>query len=111
MKLSYQGIQDKQAFAAAGIALPHARTAGVKRLISAIAISRSGCASTGASAEATKVFVLSLSPLDAGQPYLQHMSHIGKLLMKKEFIDEVLAADNAAALRDLFLRAPVKSAK
>ena len=94
-----------------GIALPHARIAGVKRLISAIAISRSGCASTGASAEATEVFVLSLSPLDAGQPYLQHMSHIGKLLMKKEFIDEVLAADNAAALRDLFLHAPVKSAK
>ena len=89
-----------------GIALPHTRTAGVERLISAIAISRTGCTSGDGSYGLTHVFVLSLSPIGHDQPYLQYISHIGKILAKNENIQRIMDAKNSPELRNIFVKNP-----
>jgi len=85
-----------------GIALPHGRTAGVSRLISAVAVSRDGVPN-GNGDDRTKIFVLTLSPLNLDQPYLQYISHIGKLLSREDNIRDALAARTPEELRNIFV--------
>ena len=85
-----------------GIAMPHARTNGVSRLISAIAVSRKGIANADGT-ELTRIFVLTLSPEESGQPYLQYISHIGKLLIKAENTERIRQAQTPDELRNIFL--------
>ena len=85
-----------------GIALPHARTTGVSRLVSAIAISKAGIMADDGS-EKINVFVLTLSPEESEQPYLQYISHIGRLLANGENMEKILNVDSAEELRKIFL--------
>ncbi|MBO5689093.1 MAG: cation:proton antiporter [Lentisphaeria bacterium] len=85
-----------------GIAMPHTRTNGVSRLISAIAVSRKGIANADGT-ELTRIFVLTLSPEESGQPYMQYISHIGKLLIKAENTDRIRQAQTPDELRNIFL--------
>lgn len=86
-----------------GIAFPHARTAGIDRLTSAVAISRSGVPATDGSNEKTQIFILTLCPMDADHPYLQYMSHIAKLLSNRNNIDAILSAADRESLRRIFI--------
>ena len=85
-----------------GIALPHARTAGVSRLISAIAVSKNGIPS-GDGREKMKFFVLTLSSPETDQPYLQYIARIGRLLIKEKNIKQILQAASPAELRRIFV--------
>ena len=85
-----------------GIALPHARTAGVSRLISAIAVSKNGIPS-GDGREKMKIFVLTLSSPETDQPYLQYIARIGRLLIKEKNIKQILQASSPAELRTIFV--------
>ncbi len=67
------GMQD-------GIAIPHARTAAVKRLVCAIGLKREGIAFDALDGKPTTIVVLTLSPRDAATPHIQFMSSISKSL-------------------------------
>jgi mannitol/fructose-specific phosphotransferase system IIA component (Ntr-type) len=86
-----------------GIALPHARSTGVSRMVSAIAISKKGVAASDGSNEKTNIFVLTLSPIGSDQPYLQYISQISRALMKEKTTELILNAKTPAELRDVFL--------
>ena len=85
-----------------GIALPHARTAGVSHLVSAIALSRNGVLNADGCSR-TNIFILTLSPVDARQPYLQYISRIGELLLQEKNIDSILNARTPEELRNIFI--------
>jgi Kef-type K+ transport system membrane component KefB/mannitol/fructose-specific phosphotransferase system IIA component (Ntr-type) len=67
------GMQD-------GIAIPHARTAAVKRLVCAIGLKRQGIAFDSLDGKPTTIVVLTLSPRDAATPHIQFMASISKSL-------------------------------
>ncbi|MDD3885794.1 MAG: cation:proton antiporter [Victivallaceae bacterium] len=86
-----------------GIALPHARTDGVNRLVAAVGVSHNGCPSTGEQHGLTHIFVLSLCPKSAQQPYLEFVAHVAGALSKPEKVKAVLDSQDPAAIRHLFI--------
>ena len=86
-----------------GVALPHARTNGTQKLVAAVGISRKGCPVDGRDGDPTHIFVLSLCPKDAAQPYLQFVAQVAGVLTSPEKVAEVMAAPDANAVRDIFL--------
>ncbi len=85
-----------------GIALPHARSTGVSRLISAVAVSKKGVEASDGSGK-INIFVLTLSPMKADQPYLLYISQIGRLLSQDKNISKILSAENPVELRNIFI--------
>jgi len=81
------GMQD-------GIAIPHARTTAVNRLVCAIGIKREGIEFDSLDGNPATIVVLTLSPRDAATPHIQFMSTISKLL-DKEGRQTLLAARTA----------------
>lgn len=86
-----------------GVALPHARTDGTQKLVAAVGISRKGCPACENDEDPTHIFILSLCPKDATQPYLQFVAQVAGVLTNPEKVAEVLAAPDANAVRDIFL--------
>ena len=85
-----------------GIALPHARTAGAGRLVSAIAISRKGIPASDGTGN-IHVFVLTLSPVNFDQPYLQYISRISKFLAGKGNVQLLMQTESPEELRRIIL--------
>lgn len=71
------GMQD-------GIALPHAKTDEVDRLISAIGIKRDGVDFNSLDKKSSTIFVITLVPKTFSEPYLQYMAEIANFLMNNE---------------------------
>jgi len=67
------GMQD-------GIAIPHARTSAVSRLVCVIGLKREGIAFDSLDGKPTTIVVLTLSPRDAATPHIQFMASISKSL-------------------------------
>ena len=86
-----------------GVALPHARTDGTQKLVAAIGISRKGCPAADGGEGLSRIFILSLCPKDATQPYLQFVAQVAGVLTNPDKVAEVLAASDANAVRDIFL--------
>ncbi len=63
-----------------GIAIPHARTAAVSRLVCAVGLKPEGVNFTSIDGQPTHIIVLTLSPLAASVPYLQFISMVSKVL-------------------------------
>jgi Kef-type K+ transport system membrane component KefB/mannitol/fructose-specific phosphotransferase system IIA component (Ntr-type) len=63
-----------------GIAIPHARTAAVSRLVCAVGLKPEGVDFTSIDGHPTHIIVLTLSPLAASVPYLQFISMVSKVL-------------------------------
>lgn len=89
---------------AGGIALPHARTNGVSELVTAIGISRDGCDTPTGDDSKTKIFVLSLCPKFAEEPYLQFVAHVAAVLGNEENIQALSASPEVEDIRRVFLR-------
>lgn len=88
-----------------GLAMPHARTSGVSRLVSAVAVSHKGIAIEGQS-EPVKIFVLTLAPEANDHPYMQYISHVGRILANGENVERILKASTVAELRGIFTGTP-----
>ena len=85
-----------------GIALPHARTTGVRELVAAIGISRKGCRSASNPEQITRIFVLSLCPKLGEEPYLQFVAHVAAILADEEKLDVLKNTANSAEIQQLF---------
>lgn len=87
-----------------GVALPHARTDGTDRLVAAIGISSKGCRATqDGNSELTHLYVLSLSPKSAHQPYLQFVAHVAQILANPENVKSIVESNDPDAVRKAFL--------
>ncbi|MFA6931265.1 MAG: cation:proton antiporter [Lentisphaeria bacterium] len=85
-----------------GIALPHARTVGVQELVAAIGISRKGCRTSNDSGLQARIFVLSLCPKLAEEPYLQFVAHVASILTDEKNLEIVDSSKNSAEIHQLF---------
>ncbi len=80
-----------------GIAIPHARTDGVNRLVCAVGIKREGMDFKSIDGEPSRIIVLILSPRHLSAPHMQFMAMISQALDKKGRA-RILAAETPAAL-------------
>ncbi|MDD4202771.1 MAG: PTS sugar transporter subunit IIA, partial [Candidatus Omnitrophica bacterium] len=77
------GMQD-------GIALPHAKSSVVNRIICAIGIKKQGIKFNSLDGQPAKIFVLTVAPKKNTESYLQFMANISKALSNKESLTELI---------------------
>lgn len=84
-----------------GVAVPHARLAGLSRTAMALGISKRGIAFGGVDNEPVRIFFLLLGPQNDPEHYLKTLSQIAKLIKERDFRDALLACPDPAAVVEL----------
>lgn len=90
------------------LALPHARTEGVKSLVAAVGRSSKGYKEFGDHGKDVKLTILSLSPKAGDEPYLQFVAHLAAITVQPDAMEKLMAATDAASLREALIKKPVK---
>ncbi|MCK9168926.1 MAG: fructose PTS transporter subunit IIA [Treponema sp.] len=75
-----------------GIAIPHAKTDGVKDICIAIGIKKEGIDFSPLDGEPSKVFIIIVSPKKGESPQMQIISAVSSILRKKNAYEKILAA-------------------
>lgn len=88
------GMQD-------GIALPHAKTNAVSKLVWVFGVKKGGLDFNSLDKKPSNIFVLTLAPNDSVEPYLQFMAEISKLLMDDSVREKILGAGTDKQLCDI----------
>lgn len=88
-----------------GVAVPHARTDLVDRLLAVVGICREGVDFDSLDGAPSRIFVLTLSPRQASSPHVQFMATIGQLL-DEEGRNRVLGCRTPAELWSALTREP-----
>lgn len=86
-----------------GIALPHAKTDGVIAPCIAIGIKKEGIDFESLDQEASRLFVLILSPKKTSSPHIQVLSTMASVLHKSENLEALISAKNPQMVKDSFL--------
>ena len=83
-----------------GVAIPHAKSDCVSKLIAAFGISRKGVDFDSLDGESAYIFFLLLAPQDSAGPHLKALARISRLLKDKYFRDTLRnAADEKAIIK------------
>ncbi len=77
-----------------GIAIPHAKTDGVKNLVAAFGITRQGVDFQSIDNKPVRIVFLLVGPSDQTGPHLKALSRISRLMHRKEFRDRLASAHN-----------------
>lgn len=77
-----------------GIAIPHAKSDCVDRLIAAFALSKKGVDFDSLDGEPVYIFFLLLAPQDSAGPHLKALARISRLLKDKYFRDTLRACED-----------------
>ncbi|MDD3088662.1 MAG: cation:proton antiporter [Candidatus Omnitrophica bacterium] len=75
-----------------GVALPHAKTLAVDKLIAAVGIKNGGADFDSLDKKPSEIFVLTLAPKANQQPYLQFMGEVTKVLVNPENRKRILSS-------------------
>ena len=84
-----------------GIAIPHARTDGVSRLVCAVGIKSEGIDFDSFDKQPSKIFIITLSPESQPAPHIQFMSDVNRIL-DENGRRAVLAGGTAQEICDVF---------
>lgn len=84
-----------------GVALPHGKTASVKRLVVAFGLKKEGIDFSSLDGEASRIFVMTVSSIYRTGPHIQYLSEMSRMLSCPAVRDLVLAAET----RDDIVRA------
>ena len=87
-----------------GIAMPHARTTGTDKFISAIGIKPEGIQYDEDPDSRAQIVILSLCPRYESGPYLQFIAQIAKILSDKVKRQELISAKNAQEVKEIITR-------
>ena len=103
MELCYRDIlareQEISTYQGDGIAMPHARTTGTDRFITAIGIKPEGIRYDDDADGKAQIFILSLCPRDETGPYLQFIAQIAKILSDETKRQALVAAKDAQEVK------------
>ncbi len=84
------------------IALPHAKTSTVAHLVSALGLKKEGIDFNSLDGKPARIILLTLSPRDAQEPYLQFMARMSQFLRREENRRRLLECrDDAELYRSL----------
>ncbi len=86
-----------------GVALPHARTTGVKELVAAIGIRNPQAPKISEQEQEIGIFVLSLSPKTGEMPYLQFVAHVAAILAEEENQKILVETTDTAKIHQIFI--------
>ena len=75
-----------------GIAIPHGKTDSVERLVAAMAIKPEGLAFDAVDKQPSRLFVITLSPVNQTGPHLRFMAETSKILRSPKIRAALMAA-------------------
>jgi PTS system nitrogen regulatory IIA component len=81
-----------------GVAIPHGKLAGVKRVVAAFGRCRSGVDFSSLDGKPTHLFFLLVAPEDSAGAHLKALARISRLLKDESFRSRLLAAKDAAEI-------------
>lgn len=84
-----------------GIAMPHAKSDAVTKLIGVIGLKKAGVDFQSIDGQPTRIFVMTMSPLNRAGPHIQFLAEIGRLLSQAGMTDRILAAASPSDVCDL----------
>lgn len=87
-----------------GIALPHAKSDGVKEMCVAVGVKKAGVDFESIDGEPSRLFFLVVSPKKACGPHIQFLAAVGALLKDEDVRDKLVRAEDRSEVLD-FLRA------
>lgn len=77
-----------------GVAIPHAKSDSVQKLIAAFGLSKKGVDFDSLDGEPAHIFFLLVAPQDSAGPHLKALARISRLLKDKYFRDSLRACQN-----------------
>jgi fructose-specific phosphotransferase system IIA component len=77
-----------------GVAIPHAKSDCVEKLVAAFGISKKGVDFDSLDGEPAYIFFLLLAPQDSAGPHLKALARISRLLKDKYFRDSLRASED-----------------
>jgi PTS system nitrogen regulatory IIA component len=83
-----------------GVAIPHGKLSGIKRVFAAFARSKQGVDFHSLDGEPTHLFFLLVAPEDSAGAHLKALARISRLLKDDGFRQRLMQAPDAAALYD-----------
>ncbi|MFC2140303.1 cation:proton antiporter [Candidatus Auribacterota bacterium] len=81
-----------------GIALPHAKTTAVPKMMCAVGLKKEGINFDSLDKKPAKIFIMTLTPREAQESYLQFMAEISKCLMNKENYQKIMSSTSSEDL-------------
>lgn len=95
-KKCFEDLIEREKMGSTGIgkevAVPHAKTSGVKELVMTIGISREGIAYESIDETDAKIFFMFLSPVELSQEYLIILAKISRFIKEDSFRESLLNA-------------------
>ncbi len=85
-----------------GIALPHAKSNGVKDICVAIGVKKDGIDFGAMDEKKSKIFIMIVSPKSSGAPQMQAMAAVTGVLQKTDGIEKILSAKSSQEILRLF---------
>ncbi|MDR2069831.1 MAG: cation:proton antiporter, partial [Treponema sp.] len=77
-----------------GVALPHAKTDGIKDIAVAVGIKKAGIDFESLDGEKSRLFIMVISPRKTSGPHIQFLAAIGVRLQDEDIREEIIAADS-----------------
>ena len=92
----------------AGVAIPHGKTEAVDELPACVAIKKEGVDFESLDGEHSRIFIMTLSPVNKVGPHVQFLAEISKLLRQKDAREKMVSAGSENELLDLILSSEMK---
>lgn len=93
-----------------GIAIPHAKSDCVQKLLAAFGVSKKGVDFDSLDGEPAYLFFLLVAPQDSAGPHLKALARISRLLKDKYFRDSLRACEDEKALVRIIIQEDEKKA-
>ena len=81
-----------------GVAIPHGKSSGVEKLVSALGVSRVGVDFDALDGELVHVFVLLMAPENSAGPHLKALARISRVLKDRHFRESLRSAKDEQRL-------------
>lgn len=88
-----------------GIAIPHGKTDTLEGLVAALGVKKDGVDFQSLDGQPSRIFVITLSPVNRTGPHIQFMAEISRLLNTPEIRERVLNAQNEDEIAHLLASA------
>ncbi len=93
-----------------GVAIPHAKSDCVEKLIAAFGLSKKGVDFDSLDGEPAYIFFLLVAPQDSAGPHLKALARISRLLKDKYFRDSLRACEDSKGVLDIISQEDEKKA-
>jgi len=85
-----------------GVAIPHAKTKSVKKLMACIGIKKEGVDFASLDGELSKIFIMTLSPIDRVGPHVQFLAEISMVIKTQKAREAILEAKTTKEVLAVF---------